>query len=50
MRDIVTKYCEIDYNGFREFVGQWGGPDLADGFNYVLNSTIVYSYYDISLF
>ena len=27
--------CEIDYNGFREFVGQWGGPDLDDGFNYV---------------
>ena len=27
--------CEIDYNSFREFVGQWGGPDLDDGFNYV---------------
>ena len=27
--------CEIDYNGFREFVAQWGGPDLDDGFNYV---------------
>ena len=25
--------CEIDYNGFREFVGQWGGPDMDDGFN-----------------
>ena len=26
--------CEIDYNGFREFVGQWGGPGLDDGFDY----------------
>ena len=42
--------CEIDYNGFREFVGQWGGPDLDDGFNYVWSLAFIYSYSDISLF
>ena len=27
--------CHIDYNGFKEFIKNWPGPNLDDGFNYV---------------
>ena len=28
-------FCEIDYVDFKEFIEQWGGPNLDDGFCYV---------------
>ena len=27
--------CHVDYNGFKEFIKDWTGPNLDDGFNYV---------------
>ena len=27
--------CHIDYNGFKEFIKDWPGPNLYNGFNYV---------------
>ena len=27
--------CEIDYVDFKEFIEQWGSPNLDDGFRYV---------------
>ena len=36
--ELVKDYpflCEIDYVDFQEFIKQWGGPNLDDGFCYV---------------
>ena len=27
--------CHVDYNGFKDFIKDWTGPNLDDGFNYV---------------
>ena len=36
--NLVTEFpflCHIDYNGLKEFIKDWTGPKLDDGFNYI---------------